>query len=65
MNEFLFSVYHKRNDFSPSVKEILKKYGNNRITHIVVCRHPLNSILNYAATFFHLANNTINIFIYL
>ena len=52
MSEFLFSVYHKRNDFSPSVKEILKKYGNNRITHIVIARHPLNSILNYAATFF-------------
>jgi len=51
-SEFFFSLYHKRNDFSPSVKEILKKYGNNRITHIVVCRHPLNSILNYAATFF-------------
>jgi hypothetical protein len=38
-----------RNDFSPTIKKLLKNIGDERIHKIVVVRHPLPSILKISA----------------
>ena len=38
-------VIYGRNDFSPSCKTIMKKYGELPVVGITVFRHPLNELL--------------------
>jgi hypothetical protein len=49
---FMRNLIFKRNNYKPSVKKIIDKYGMYRIVTIEICRKQLNGILNETAKLF-------------
>jgi hypothetical protein len=46
--EYTAAVATGRNDYQPKAREIIKKYGNNKIVRMYACRNPVQKLLTAA-----------------